>query len=104
MLFMNEYEIEEAVSRHASHPVLGPATRTLYNLMRETNAKSDGWPYWNKPCKAAAKLQELIQGNRSAYWDDECEDATPAKLKAAYSPLKSFRTRQGFEFAIVEPR
>jgi hypothetical protein len=43
MHFMNEMEIEEATERFLFHPVLGPATRTLENLMNGVNACSDGW-------------------------------------------------------------
>ena len=102
MLFMNEYEIRDAVARHAGHPILGPATQTLFNLMECANANSDGWAYWPKPCRAAKKLQELIQGDRSAHFDFDREDVTAAKLRAAYSPIKAFLTRQGLTCEIVE--
>jgi|SRR5687767_5331470 len=105
MMFMNEWEIENAVRHYREHPVLGPATRTLENLMVATNQNSDGWAYWPKPCRAAAKLQTLIQCNPGSgyrYYDDAREDATVAKLKEAYRPLKSFRTRSGLDFEIEE--
>jgi hypothetical protein len=100
---MNEYEIADAAERYADHPVLGPATRTLSNLCEAANANSDGWCYWPKPCRAAKKLQELIQGDRPASrFDDEREDATPAALSAALRPIKAFRTRSGIAFDIEE--
>lgn len=102
MLFMNEYEIDDALARYRGHPVLGPATQTLANLRDAANANSDGWAYWPKPCRAAKKLQELIQGERLSRFDDERADATPALLRAAYTPIKTFRSRQGLEFEIVE--
>ena len=53
---MNTYDVEEAVHTHASHPVLGPAVRTLENLVEWTNSHSDGWAYWPKPSRAAGQL------------------------------------------------
>jgi len=101
-MWMNEHDIKEAADRHREHPVLGPATATLKNLMEWTNDNSDGWPYWQPPSKAAAKLQELIQGDRMSRFDDERADATKAKLTAALAPVKAFRTRRSAEFEIVE--
>lgn len=103
MRFMNEYEIDDARRRWADHPILGPATKTLDNLKEAANANSDGWAYWPKPCRAAAKLQELIEGNGTfEFRHGDREDVTKARLKAAYSPIKAFRTRTGIQFEIVE--
>jgi len=99
MLFMNEYEIENAVMRYAlegDEPVLGAAALTLRNLMDWTNRNSDGWAYWPKPCRAAAKLQGLFPRR----WDDE--SPTVEQYKAALRPVKAFRTRKGADFEIVE--
>jgi hypothetical protein len=102
MLFLNEYDVEEARARYANHPVLGPATETLSNLVEWTNSHSDGWPYWQVPRRAALKLQELIQGEsiRSRY-DGVRADATAEKLAAALRPIKAFRTKQGADFKII---
>ncbi len=85
-MWMNRYEIEEAVHRYARHEVLGPATRFLYRLMEETDNNSDGWCHWPAPGRAAAKLQELIQSPSTA---------TIAKFHASLRPIKSFYTRRG---------
>jgi hypothetical protein len=103
MRFMNEREVEDARHRYFDHPVLGPATKTLENLVAWTNRNSDGWCYWPKPCRAAARLQELVEGNGT--WEARVnpdERATPEALKAALRPIKAFRTRQGADFVIVE--
>lgn len=103
MTWMNEYDIEEAADRFIAHPVLGPATRTLYELMRAVNSNSDGWPYWRAPANAAAKLMELIQGDRS--WDaryGDRPDVTLEQLRKAYRPIKAFRTRHGLAFDLYE--
>jgi hypothetical protein len=94
MLFMNQWDIEEAVQRHARHPILSKATRLLYDLMNLANEVSDGWCYWPKPCRAAKKLQELIQANdpRTKKWD--APEVTEADLKAAIAPIKAFMTRE----------
>jgi hypothetical protein len=58
------------------------------------NEVSDGWCYWPKPCRAAKKLQELIQANdvRSKKWD--APEVTEKDLKAAIAPIKAFMTRE----------
>lgn len=99
---MNEYEIKECLARYQKHPILGPATRTLHNLMRWTNSHSDGWMYWTKPASAAAQLQDLIEGNRLSRYDSEREDVTEAAYKKALVPIKAFRTRQAADFYIEE--
>lgn len=113
-MFLNEYEIDEARHRYFHHPLLGPATETLANLRDAVNAHSDGWAYWNPPLRAAAKLMQLVEGSPESRFDRYRPDVTPARLKAAYSPLKAFRTRmksppskygsgvKGFDFNIVE--
>lgn len=101
MMFMNEWEVQDARARYAHHPVLGPATATLSNLVEWTNSNSDGWAYWPKPTRAAEKLMRLIEGKvPESRWDDERADATPAALQAALRPIKAFRTRQGADFEI----
>lgn len=100
MRFMNEWDIDQAEQLHAAHPILGPAVRTLRNLVDWTNSNSDGWAYWPKPCRAAEKLQELIEAHHP-YRRNET-DATEAEYKAALRPIKSFRTRHAATFDIVE--
>lgn len=104
MRFMNQWDIERAFSRYIDHPILGPATVTLSNLADWTNRNSDGWAYWPKPVRAAAKLMELIErdGTSRFVFDDDRADVTPAEYAAALRPIKSFRTRQGADFLIVE--
>lgn len=104
MRFMNSHEIARARQRYAEHPVLGPATATLANLEAAADANSDGWCYWPKPARAAARLMEMIERDGTSRWifDDERADATAAELRKAYAPIKSFRTRSGLSFDIVE--
>jgi hypothetical protein len=104
MYFMNEDEIEEAAIRFRTHPVLGPATATLFNLVGAVNANSDGWAYWSKPVHAAKRLMTLIHGDGS--WEARNGNGptiTHDQLKKAYIPLKAFRTRSGIHFDIIEP-
>lgn len=103
MRFMNEFDITSAQRRWAGHPVLSAAADTLANLAAATNANSDGWPYYSKPARAAAKLMELIEGDGTwQFFHGKREDATPDKLKAALKPIKAFRTRSGWKFTIYE--
>jgi hypothetical protein len=104
MRYMNEYDIAEAGARYHEHPILGPATRTLRNLMQWTNENSDGWPYWAKPARAAARLMEMIErdGTSTYRFDDEREDVTPDEYAKALRPIKAFRTKQGATFEIEQ--
>ena len=103
MMFMNEYEIKNASFVWCTHPILGPATQTLMNLMDWTNSNSDGWPYWQKPCRAASKLMELLQGDGSPFYSYELpSNITEREYKQALKPIKSFRTRFNADFEIVE--
>lgn len=103
MMFLNTWEIDDAKDRWHSHPVLGPATATLANLRDAADANSDGWAYWPKPARAGKKLMELIQGDGTHEAQfGEREDATEARLRAAYTPIRSFSTRTGIAVAIVE--
>lgn len=109
MLFMNEYDIEDALRRvnPDTEPVLAEAVIALANLAAWTNNNSDGWAYWPKPCRAAKALQEAIQAHqrweRAAYQGrrDPADEITPAALKKALSPIKAFLTRQGVSHDVL---
>jgi hypothetical protein len=103
MRYMNTYEIDEAARRWESHPVLGPATATLAALRDAADACSDGWAYWPKPARAAARLMTLIAGDGTTrYLSGDRPDATPGALRAALQPVKAFRTRHGLDFPVTE--
>lgn len=105
MTWLNEYEVEEAARLFKDHPVLGPATQTLVNLVDVANRYSDGWPYWKAPSKASAKLQTLIRTEVRQYrlGGRRSEEGVPtaADVKAAYRPIKSFLTRYQFTSDVV---
>jgi len=98
MRFMNEWDIQRVVAVYDRHPILGPASKTLESLKNWTNENSDGWAYWPKPCRAAAKLMELLE--RDPRYGEAV--VTEAEYKAALRPIKAFRTRQGADFEIVD--
>lgn len=104
MLYMNTWEIDQNRQTWRRHSLLGPATQTLANLRDAADANSDGWAYWPKPARAARKLIQLINGeNQQVRWNEARPDVTLASLRAAYAPIKAFRTRTGIQFEIVEP-
>ena len=86
MKFYNEYDMRLALQRHQDNTVLRAAVLFLINLKDETNAHSDGWAYWPKPCRAAKQLMELI---------DRGGIATEQEYAKALTPIKSFYTRYG---------
>lgn len=91
--FMNTYDIENALRLLDTEetPNLGIAVRVIDLLADWTDRNSDGWAYWQKPQKAAAKLIDLIQ---SADRFDP-QDVSAAEVKKAITPIRSFLTRQG---------
>lgn len=106
MTWMNRYDIEEAVRRYdpGQTPNRAHLAATVDALKDWTDGNSDGWPYWPKPSRAAARAMELIQ--HTTYADaerQETEDATDAETKAALSPIKAFLTRQGVAHDTVIP-
>ena len=94
MLFMNTWEVDEARRMWQGHPVLSKATQLLADLRDIVDANSDGWHSWAAPCRAAKKLQELIQSARPACNNTFTgAEVTEAQLKKAITPIKSFYTR-----------
>lgn len=93
MRFMNEWDVGEAVARfdRPETPNLNQAATVLSNLMEWTNRNSDGWPYWAKPARSAARLMELLE-SVDRY---NPQDVTLAEVRKALSPVKAFLTRQG---------
>ena len=106
VLFMNEWEIQGEVDRFQGDPVMEPATLTLQELMHAANQNSDGWCYWPKPARAAKTLMELIQTehHRNDYQHPNPAPVTANQIRAAYRPIKAFRSRQHLEFPIIEPQ
>ena len=103
-VWLNAYEIDDAVRAYATDPILGPAARTLANLASWTDSHSDGWAYWPKPGRAAAQLQEILSAARAERFRGSRDYVAPtaADVRKAYRPIKAFRTRQGADFTIID--
>lgn len=104
---MNEYDIWSATSRWGYDPVLGPAARTLKNLMDAVNANSDGWAYWQAPRKASKRLQEVLGMVDKARRDGQhtpLREELREAYKASLPALKRFRTKHGIHFEIEDPK
>lgn len=100
MRYMNTYDIENALATALTVGETSNLTHGVHVLIRLhnwTNRNSDGWAYWPKPVRAAARLIELIEGVDR--WDPE--DVSSADLKRALVPIKSFLTRQGVDHSEV---
>jgi hypothetical protein len=94
MLFMNMYEIEEAVQRYGGQDsAMGRAVRFLDVFSSEVNYNSDGWSSWPLPVRAASQLMKLIQSG----------SATQAQYLKALAPIKSFYTRRGYAAGMKMP-
>lgn len=96
-MWMNEYEIEDALrlTAYFELPNARRAAEILSRLKDWTNNNSDGWPYWQKPSKAADKLMTALTAAINASRQQDNMDMTQAELQKALTPIKSFLTRQG---------
>ena len=104
MLFMNEYEIDEAVRRHTHDPILAEATRFLQEFKNEVNAHSDGWAYWQPAIRSAKQLMTLISvAQRNPQWDEIDLETKETMFLRALFPIKSFMTRRGFAAGMRMP-
>lgn len=100
MRYMNDWDIDQARRRYRGQPNRLRVIKTVDNLRRWANANSDGWAYWPKPCRAAARAIELITGD-GTYAAFSRPDATDAEVTAALRPIKAFLTRQGVDHADI---
>lgn len=102
MKYMNDYDIASARSRYGRGATPNRLALALVvdNLAEQTNLVSDGWAYWSKPCRAAAKAIELIESTAyPEYERRQREDITEAEMLAAVRPIKSFLTRHAHVFS-----
>lgn len=104
MRYMNDYDLDGAARRYdpAVVPNRARLTEVVARLRDWTNGHSDGWAYWPKPVRAAAKAIALIDSTTTPENDRRArEDATAAETVAALSPIKAFLTRQGVEHSTI---
>jgi hypothetical protein len=95
---MNDYDLQMARSRftRSTTPNRLALVMVVDNLREWADQNSDGWAYWPKPCRAAAKAMALIESRTSRENDEqEANDITDAEMKAAVRPIKAFLTREG---------
>ena len=103
-MYMNQWDIEEAVEQHRRHPVLGKAARFLQAFAREVDAHSDGWMYWRQPVNAARQLIALLQPYRyQRPFDKPLPEPTERDYVKALAPIKSFMTRRGLAAGMTMP-
>lgn len=98
MRFMNDYDLDQAVSRftRATKPNRLALALVVRNLAEWADNHSDGWAYWPKPARAADKAMALIESRTWAENEaQEAEDITDAQMREAVRPIRSFLTRTG---------
>lgn len=96
MKYMNDYDIAQARSRYGRGETPNRLALVLVidNLAEWTNRHSDGWAYWPKSCRSAAKAIELVESTAyPEYERRQHEDITDAEMQAAVRPIKAFLTR-----------
>ena len=108
MLFANEWDIDQyqAVFTETSTPNLHAAALTVARLSDWANRNSDGWAYWPKPVRAAARLIQLCEdAMKTHYQGGSLPDISVAELRKAQQPVKAFLTRQNVahDQVIVSP-
>ena len=98
MLFANEFAIQNWRDRTRGRgDNLESAVLILAGIMDHANQHSDGWAYWPKPCRAAARLIELIHSYTGNVRGPDYGKLTPihaADLRKALVPIRAFYTRQ----------
>lgn len=101
MTWMNRYDVEETAerTRNEETPVAQRGAQILLRLMQWTDSNSDGWPYWQKPSKAASNLMDHLKRVTDSFRRDPV-DMTEAELNRALTPIKAFLTRQGVDEAV----
>lgn len=92
MRFMNDYDIEQARRRFTGESMPNRLALALIvdHLRDWADYNSDGWAYWPKPVRAAARAMEHIDSTTFRV----TEDISDAELRAAVRPIKAFLTRQ----------
>jgi len=88
---MNDFDLHCARQRfgRGNTPNRLALTMVVDNLREWSDKHSDGWAYWPKPVRAAAKAIALVDG-----LDRATGDITDAEMSAAVRPIKAFLTRQ----------
>ena len=102
MKYMNDYDLTRAVRRFEHTPRRRALALVVSHLAEQTNDVSDGWAYWPKPLRAAAKAIVLIESTTNAANErQEAEDITVAEFRKAMRPIKSFLTRHAHVYNSV---
>ena len=88
MVFMNRWDIDEALARARPGSLQRVAAQILRDHADMADANSDGWCYWPAPCRAAKLLQLFVEAPDSA-------DRTKRgrELAKALAPVRAFYTR-----------
>ena len=104
MRFMNDFDLQQAEQRFSrgNTPNRERVVHAVDRLREWADANSDGWAFWPKPVRAAAKAIDLID---SWTWAEreaqERHDATDAEVTAALRPIKAFLTRHNADHTEV---
>ena len=94
MKFINTYQIDDLVRSGRGGDIFRKAVRLLADLRDLADAISDGWHSWPKPARAANRLVELVETHQPSPRNGwRATEPTPAELKKAVVPIKSFITR-----------
>ena len=103
MRFMNEYDVERALRMFDTDqtPNLAYAAESVQRLQRWANSNSDGWAYWPKPARSAARLMEMLDNAQTQAYNGTLRDVPKSDVTKALVPVKSFLTRQGVDHTLV---
>ena len=98
--WMNEYEIERALSVFAARaPDLHPYAKLLSDWRDTVNAHSDGWAYWKGGTRPAARLMELVQAAVAKLEHGrEGELPTADQMRRTLPPIRAAATRHDMPF------
>lgn len=99
-MWMNEYEIQDAVQRISSPPSFVEGAYFLSRFCDLINSISDGWPYWSYGTKCSDDLQNLIGQVRHPNNPVDTRKVKPA-IKKVLTFLKRCKQTKDTE-AVIE--
>lgn len=112
MYWLNRYEIEtmgELVAlveqrQNVSLPNVKHAAACLTRLMRWTDDRSDGWPYWKPPARSAgALMQRLEDWRQTIYTGGTVEDVPAVEVSKVLRPVRKFVKAQECDPDVIAP-
>jgi len=87
-IWLNRWDIDEAVRTFKADPVLGPAAKFLPDYRDLVDSLSDGWPYWSAGTKCASDLESLLHEAMGERYSHEPDYMPPTRADVEMAARK----------------